>query len=136
MKIRLVKWLCFSVVLGMFPVMNSLVIELGRDSIPSAPFSFHSFLYRGEYLLVGAVLCATAIGKLLVGTTEEGMVYKMVIGTCCLLVFGLVVTTYGVLAEDGYSPQSDNDVYFYGLQILFVASLVTSTAAIIATTER
>ncbi|WP_281558288.1 hypothetical protein [Thalassomonas sp. RHCl1] len=108
MNSKFTKWIIFSVLLALIPLISNYAIQLTFDFSPTIT----SILQKGELSLITVALCATAIGEL-VASGNQNIIEKLVFSGLCILIliFSAIYFTaismgeYFVLVIDGRNTQ-------------------------------
>ena len=91
MLLRLLEWILFGGVVGSIPLLADGMVLYWQRS-----FEWNAFLAKGDALLVGAVLCGTAIGRLILyGSKYKG---PQLAATCaCVVAMTISAWQYAAL---------------------------------------
>lgn len=123
---KLVKWIVFSVFIGLLPFFWNALRLLTQGESLSLPILFA----RGEILLTGAALVAGALGDLLASQREvdtwDRVLYLICVGGCMIL---LMTTSFWFADISGYllSGQSyEAELVAVGSPVLFGLCLAVS----------
>ncbi len=74
-RTRLVKWIIFSVILALLPLVFNYLYEVTRKGPPTIAM----LLGKGELLLIAASLSAAVVGDL-IGTGNKQLMWKLIVG--------------------------------------------------------
>lgn len=125
---RMIKWLIFSVLIALLPILFNLLFAMTYGG----EIALTRLLGRGELLLIAVGLCATALGDVLFAngsfTRSRPRLWRalrLVVGGACVLVIA-ASSFYYALASERYSQ---------GLQareeaVLVISSICYATAVI------
>lgn len=132
-KRRMVKWLIFSVLVALVPILFDMLVQL-MDSAMTWPDDFIAALFkalgRGELLLISTAIAADAIGDLVgTGRTSEAVKY-LAAGACVLtILFGsLWYANISAIAHAGGVQPKISRVCL-GSLVVFLFTLVSSGSA-------
>lgn len=93
MRIRIIRWLIFGVLIALLPLLFSLVSRRNDGQ----NFAVAAMLGRGELLLVIAGLCSAACGEI-IGTGREWPALKIAAGGSALVILSLATSSYAHIA--------------------------------------
>jgi hypothetical protein len=89
MRIRVVRWLFFSVLIGLLPIIASAISLKMKGTGPTAA----RLLTHGELLLIASALCAAALGEI-IGSGPRFAVAKLIAGGSTLIVLLLTAQAF------------------------------------------
>jgi hypothetical protein len=111
---KLVKWLIFSVVLALIPILVAYLGQITRGVLPP----WHETFGRGELLLIAAAMCATSSGELFTasGSSRLG---KLLAGGAAIVLL-LVSASYFAEVSSSMRSQAAIDTLVVAQLSLFL----------------
>jgi hypothetical protein len=95
---RLFKWLLFSVVFALAPLIADYFFQsVHPTSGVAAPWQ--GVFIKGELLLVSAAISGAGVGEL-IGTGKDWLPFKLLCGGCCIVILFVAVALYSGIAND------------------------------------
>lgn len=98
MKKKVIRWIIFSVIIGITPIFLNFFSILFSKEID---FSFFLLVSKGESFLISAVIAAGAVGEL-IGRGQRWEIGKIISGGSCLLL--LIFSSYLFSRISGLGP--------------------------------
>lgn len=126
-RLRVLEWLVFSVVVGCVPIIGNVISSAVKGNADWPMFFAH-----GDLLLVSAVLCGTALGRLFMAKLHD-LVERMVVGGGCLITFFLAGWEYVALCTP---PAQENARSIATLVAIVFVLAVTASSFTVAHSER
>ena len=124
MGFKLVEWLLFSVGLGCAPLIADVGTMLAGEGI-----DWISYFSRGDLFIVGAVLCGTALGRLVVsGSAFVG--WRLVSGWGCALTLFVSGWLFVALCRGGSGPSER--LAITAIVVFVISTFCSSTAIVIS----
>ena len=129
---RMVKWVIFSVLITLIPLLAAHLRELTQGS----PGSFGALIGRGELLLVAVALCAGGCGEIFSCKNRVGRTSLIIAGGACVVMILLAVTYYSDLTSAYRNNGFVNvDVVIYYSLVIFGVSVIASGVSVFLTKE-
>lgn len=124
---KMVKWIIFSVLMALVPLIASALSQATRGSAPM----LHELVSRGELLLITAALCARSCGELF-GSNESQRVPKLVAGGATIIVM-LLAAIYFSDVTASYRASASLDVVVIARTsfALYAASVLVGASCIL-----
>ena len=122
MSIKLTRWLIFSVLMALLPLLRNFLRLTSEGNF----ISFYQLTPNGELLLIGAAISAAAIGELF-GNGGKMKLFKIIAGGLSMIMVILNSNYFNDISitnTNGNSIQAD--VVSYTTIVLFFISIVSS----------
>lgn len=140
MAAKLARWLLFSVLFSLIPLVIDFVSELARTN---GSLAWDSFGRHGELYLLASAMCAVGLGEIL-GSREKAIIPKISAGGAAALIIALATALYTISASDAAlalahqagTQVSANETFaknvlnYSGLMFLFACVVSTSCIAL------
>lgn len=122
---RLSVWLLFGVILGLLPLIASVI----KGAMSTGGLSFTEVLGGGELFIVGAVIAAGAMGELFAGAFKEGpSLLTILAGFWTLLAFAANTMAYMAVSTAPQTTVVHLSLGFFPFTLL-ASGLSVGTAA-------
>jgi hypothetical protein len=126
---KLTRWLIFTVVLSLLPLMLDFVLKAADGSSPS----INEVISRGELCLVCTALAGVGLGELL-GLSDEAALTKIVLGGACFLSAVISIALYIAMKA---TTGNTGSLYLDNLSwYVFAETVITSTVSVVVSEVR
>ncbi|MDV7341322.1 hypothetical protein RYZ26_17060 [Terasakiella sp. A23] len=123
---KLTKWLFFSVLVSLTPLLFNVLILVSKNKT----FDLNAILGSGELLLIVAAMCAASIGEV-IGSGNRLQIVKIIAGGASVIVLMVSALYFSSIAEAKLSQQPmDADIVSSTSISLFLISCITSSICI------
>ena len=120
--IRFVKWIVFSVIISLLPLVFNLLSALNRQKEASLSL----LCSHGELLILSAAIAAGSIGELFGGGSERAIL-KIIAGGGCVAVLFVACLSFADVAQ---LPQPVPSVVTVESITIFILTLISSASCI------
>ena len=126
---QIIKWMIFSVLLAIVPLVTKWLFHL----IAANPTTFDELISHGELLLIGTALAGTALGEVILSHKQPGILTLCCGGGCILiLIMGSMLFAYvsgAVLSEGTVNISIIQTISVW----VYICAFVTSGSCIMCT---
>lgn len=128
MKDKLCKWIIYSIIFSLTPIIYHFVRLLSREK----EISFATLLGRGEILLICAVISAAAVGEI-IASGKNWKTHKLISGGGCLLILVLSSAWFAdvSIALNNKSEYISLDNVATGSLIMFIFAISASLSCVV-----
>lgn len=130
MLIKLVKWLLFSVLVALAPIVGGWLIQATRANTPPV----FDLISHGELLLIAVALSSAAGGEL-IGTGESMKLYKMFAAGISALIVIVAALYFSNVSASIAAGEALNVLFLERASIVIYISAIISSASCIALSE-
>lgn len=125
MATKLLRWLFFTVLLSLIPIVASYVIGAANKK---ASISLVSVLDQGDLYLLCSVFCAAGLGELIGLGRKRFEIVKIFVGGVAILHVVMCIFLYVAIRNP--SASTDIDYLVFLSMVLFSTGILASTACV------
>lgn len=122
MSRRLIKWLIFSVMIALLPIIFNAIKMITRNN----PIELEILFSNGELLIISVAIASAAVGELL-GSGEDKIIVKYFAGGGCITIIALASLWFADISTSMRLGENLNKYFISaGSIVMFFLTLISA----------